>query len=167
MAVRDLVAEVIDGFEGGFAPRGFALPNGLVSVALRLRAATLISRCMSTDLSLKPEELVMITVRSHDQYNTTVYGLDDRYRGVLGERRVIFMHPEDMADRGIASRSQVDIQSHFRGERREVHAFLAVPTICRAARWPAFPEANPLVPLESYAHRSYTPTSKYVVVTVT
>ena len=171
--IRDLVAEVIDGFEGYNervqAPQGFALPNG----PRERRFTTPSGNAHFTvhelpDLSLKPEELVMITVRSHDQYNTTVYGLDDRYRGVLGERRVIFMHPEDMADRGIASRSRVDIQSHFRGERREVHAFLAVPhDLPRGTVATYFPEANPLVPLESYAHRSYTPTSKYVVVTVT
>ena len=170
--IRELVARVIPGFEDYNervrAPKGFALPNG----ARERRFATPSGRARFTthplpDLTLKPGQLVMITVRSHDQYNTTIYGMDDRYRGVLGERRIVFMHPEDMAERGITSRSRVDIKSHFQGKVREVKGFLAVPhDLPRSTVATYFPEANPLVPLESYASGSFTPTSKYVVVTV-
>ncbi|MGB0592400.1 MAG: FdhF/YdeP family oxidoreductase [Myxococcota bacterium] len=171
-AIRDLVEAVIPGFDDYNArvrqPNGFMLPNGVRERQWATASGRAHFTCHTLpDLSLGPGQLVMITVRSHDQYNTTIYGLDDRYRGVLGERRVVFMHAKDMEERGIASRSRVDIQSHFQGEVREVHGFLAVPhELPRGTIATYFPEANPLVPLGSYADKSYTPTSKYVVVTV-
>lgn len=108
-----------------------------------------------------------MTIRSHDQFNTTIYGLTDRYRGVHGGRRVLFMNPDDMAARGWEAGMRVDITSHFRGQRRVARRFQlvshAIPRRCLAAY---FPEANVLVPLGSVARWSNTPTSKSIHVSL-
>ncbi|MEN4902211.1 FdhF/YdeP family oxidoreductase [Luteimonas sp. TWI1416] len=111
----------------------------------------------------------LATTRSHDQYNTTVYGLDDRYRGVFGERRVLFIAAEDIAALGMRAGDWVDLESLSEdGVRRQAKRFLlveyAIPRGCLAAY---YPETNPLVPLSSYADESRTPTSKSVPVIVT
>jgi anaerobic selenocysteine-containing dehydrogenase len=110
----------------------------------------------------------MMTVRTHDQYNTTIYGLNDRYRGVYNERRVIFMNEEDMRDYGLENLNVVDIKSHFNGEERIAEKFkvvkYAIPRKCCATY---FPETNVLVPIGSVAEKSNTPTSKFVKVTLT
>ena len=112
-------------------------------------------------------ELIMMTIRTHDQYNTTIYGLHDRYRGVYNERRVIFMNEFDMTERGLQNLDKVDIVGHYNGEKRHANGFLVVkypiPINCTATY---FPEANVLVPIDSVAEKSNTPTSKYIVVTV-
>jgi molybdopterin-dependent oxidoreductase alpha subunit len=109
--------------------------------------------------------LLLQTLRSHDQYNTTVYGLDDHYRGVKNGRRVVFVHPEDLAAQGIRSGDLVDLVSEWRDGERRAEAFRAIsyPTArgCAAAY---FPETNVLVPLDSQADVSGTPTSKSVVI---
>ena len=110
---------------------------------------------------------MLTTIRSHDQFNTTVYDNDDRYRGIKGSRRVIFMNESDISDRGLAAGQKVDITSHWEDGERRVTEFTVVkypiPSSCCAAY---FPEANPLVPLGSAAKRSGTPTSKCVIVSV-
>ncbi|KGN41204.1 FdhF/YdeP family oxidoreductase [Knoellia aerolata] len=119
-----------------------------------------------------PGRLLLQTVRSHDQYNTTIYGLDDRYRGVSGGRRVVFVNPTDLVELGLGDGRLVDIVSEWRGvdgdreltERRaDGFRVVAYPTArgCAAAY---FPETNVLVPLDSTARGSNTPTSKSVVV---
>jgi anaerobic selenocysteine-containing dehydrogenase len=112
-------------------------------------------------VGLAEGKLRLMTMRSHDQYNTTIYGEDDRYRGVFGERRVVFfVHPDDLAERGIEAGSRVDITSEWRGEERVVRGFLAVPyELPRVCAGAYFPEANPLVPLGSRAEGSRTPAS--------
>jgi anaerobic selenocysteine-containing dehydrogenase len=108
-----------------------------------------------------------MTVRSHDQFNTTIYDYNDRYRGVHGERRVLFMNPEDMAARSLQAKDLIDITSHYKGEKRTVEKFIAVPYDIPKGNVSAyFPEANPLIPIDSVAKISNTPTSKYVLVTV-
>ena len=111
----------------------------------------------------------LATMRSHDQYNTTVYGLNDRYRGVFGERRVLFIHADDIAALGMKAGDWVDLESlHDDEVKRIVRRFLLVeydiPRGCLAAY---YPETNPLVPLSSFADESRTPTSKSVPVIVT
>ncbi|MDJ1483051.1 FdhF/YdeP family oxidoreductase [Cytophagaceae bacterium YF14B1] len=120
------------------------------------------------NLQLQPSQLTMATIRSHDQFNTTIYGLEDRYRNIHGERDVIFMHPEDMEQRGIQNFDRVDITSYAPdGSQRQVHNFKVVPyDIPKGCVATYYPEANPLVPVSSYADGSMTPSSKYVVVTV-
>jgi anaerobic selenocysteine-containing dehydrogenase len=110
---------------------------------------------------------MMMTIRSHDQFNTTIYGLEDRYRGIGRERRVVLMNAEDLAERGLRAGHLVDLTSHFRGEARVARRFVSVaypiPRRCCATY---FPEANVLVPLGAVAAKSNTPASKSVVVTV-
>ena len=114
--------------------------------------------------------LVLQTLRSHDQYNTTIYGLDDRYRGVKGGRRVVFVNPDDIAALGLAAGRRVDLVSEFPGadgdvEERRAKDFLVVPystPVGNAAAY--YPETNPLIPLDHTAAKSNTPVSKAVVI---
>jgi len=109
----------------------------------------------------------MMTIRSHDQFNTTVYGNDDRYRGITGGRRVVFLNREDLLDGGLVAGEQVDLISKFEGVERVAHAFTVVPyDIPRRCAATYFPEANVLVPLDSYAEKSHTPASKSVVIRI-
>src|SRR5437899_3580854 len=109
----------------------------------------------------------MATVRSHDQFNTTIYGLNDRYRGIYNGRRVIFMNEEDMKAAGLQQGQLVDLTSHFNGETRVARHFMVAPIqIAPGCTATYFPEANVLVPINSTADRSNTPTSKSVVIRV-
>ncbi len=121
-------------------------------------------------LEVPPGRLLLQTIRSHDQFNTTIYGLDDRYRGVRGGRRVIFVHPDDLMELDLSDGATVDLVGEWRRndgvvEERRAPAFRVVsyPTArgCAAAY---FPETNVLVPLGSTAETSNTPTSKSIVV---
>lgn len=115
----------------------------------------------------KPEEFLLTTLRSHDQFNTTIYGEDDRYRGIHGGRRVIFMNAEDIAARGLVAGERVDITSHFRGERRKVERFAIVPyEIPRRCVGAYFPETNPLAQIGNVAAGSRQPVYKSLVVTL-
>jgi molybdopterin-dependent oxidoreductase alpha subunit len=118
-----------------------------------------------TKLDVRPDELVMMTVRTHDQFNTVVYGLDDRYRGIYGGRRVIFLNLDDVAERGLQDGQLVDLTSRFGEQRRTAKQFRIVgydiPRGCAATY---YPETNALVPLESAADISGTPTSKSVII---
>ena len=109
----------------------------------------------------------MMTIRSHDQYNTTVYGEADRYRGIKRGRRVVLMNAEDIEERGLGAGSEVDIVSRFRDEERRAPRFVIVAyEIPRGCVATYFPEANVLVPLDHVALKSNTPASKSVVVRV-
>ncbi|MEO7446570.1 MAG: FdhF/YdeP family oxidoreductase [Ferruginibacter sp.] len=118
-------------------------------------------------IPLKPGELMMMTIRSHDQFNTTIYGLDDRYRGIYNERRVIFMNRQDIIDRSFQDKDVVDIFNFDDGIERAAHKFIVVaypiPQGCCATY---YPETNVLVPISSVAAKSNTPTSKEVRVVV-
>ncbi|MFQ0816041.1 CbbBc protein [Brucella anthropi] len=114
----------------------------------------------------KPGRYVLQTFRSHDQYNTTIYGMDDRYRGVYGERHVVFMNAADMADLGVEAGDRADIVGEFDdGVERIARDFRFVPyDIPRGCIAGYYPEMNVLVPLASSGDESYTPTSKSVIV---
>jgi len=104
-------------------------------------------------------------MRSHDQYNTTIYGLHDRYRGIHGNRRVVLMNSLDMAENGLKTRDVVHMSSHFEGTSRHSHNWIVVAYDIPKGNMAAyFPEANELVPLDSVADKSNTPTSKWIVV---
>ena len=169
--IRKHIEHVVPGFhayeERASAPGGFMLPRGPHD-----------SRTFPTDngkahITVNPPTAVQVpdghlllqTVRSHDQFNTTVYGLNDRYRGIKGGRRVVFVHPDDLAARGLHDGDRVDVISDDGGTERRAKSFRAVayPTTkgCVAAY---FPEANVLVPLDSVAEVSNTPASKSVIV---
>ncbi|WP_242085029.1 FdhF/YdeP family oxidoreductase [Aestuariivivens sediminis] len=170
--VRDDIEEVVSGFQNYNErikdPSGFYLPNGA-----RLRQFnTKTGKANFTlnklpEWTLKGEELIMMTIRSHDQFNTTIYGLNDRYRGIFNERRVIFMNVEDMKERQLEEKQIVHIKSHYKETVREAHNFMVVgydiPKNCCATY---FPETNVLVPLDSFAHTAKTPASKSVIITV-
>ena len=170
--IRDHISRVIPGFEKFNEqlrkPGGFYLPNG--PRERKFTTANGMANFSTTELekyTLEPGQLVLMTVRSHDQFNTTIYEYNDRYRGIYNERRVLFMNPADMADRGLKTKDLIDITSHYEGEQRMVEKFVAVPYEIPKGNVAAyFPEANPLVPITSVAKVSNTPTSKYVVVTV-
>jgi molybdopterin-dependent oxidoreductase alpha subunit len=118
--------------------------------------------------SLPPGQFVMMTIRSHDQFNTTIYGLDDRYRGIFNGRRVIFMNADDVAEAGLVQGQLVDLTSHFNGVARKAPQFMVAPyPLPRGCTATYFPETNSLVPIDSVAEVSNTPTSKYVVISIT
>ena len=120
-----------------------------------------------SDIVLEKNQLLMMTIRTHDQYNTTIYGLNDRYRGILNERRVIFMNSLDIAANGLERLDKVDLISHFKGNKRIAKGFLVIPyNIPKSCTATYFPETNVLVPLDSKARLSNTPTSKTIVITV-
>ena len=170
--IRDRIAAVVPGFEDFNRrvrqPGGFTLPNP----AAALRFATSTGKARFTihpipRIDLAPDQFLMMTLRSHDQYNTTVYGLDDRYRGVYHERRVVFLHPADIAARGLVARQVVDLIGEFRGETRRANRFIVIPyEIPRGCAATYFPEANVLVPVDDFAEGSRTPASKSVVIRV-
>jgi molybdopterin-dependent oxidoreductase alpha subunit len=170
--VRDHIEAVIPGFEDfnkrARQPAGFYLPNcareGKFNTSDGKAHFTINPLPAHT---LAPGHFVMMTIRTHDQYNTTIYGLDDRYRGIRNERRVVLMNPDDMRELGYRSKQKVDLTSHFRGEERHAPSWIIVPyKIPRRCLATYFPEANVLVPLDSVAEGSNTPVSKYVDVTL-
>ena len=109
----------------------------------------------------------MMTIRSHDQFNTTIYGLDDRYRGIHDGRRVVLLNADDIKAAGLRDGQAVDLISEYDGRRRVARHFTVVaysiPARCAATY---FPEANVLVPIEHYAEKSHTPASKSVVISI-
>ena len=113
------------------------------------------------------DELIMMTIRSHDQFNTTIYGLDDRYRGVYNERRVVFINAKDIARANMKAGDVADIYNSSDGMERIAHKFLIVeydiPEKCIATY---FPETNVLVPIKSVADVSNQPASKSVLVKI-
>ena len=167
--IREKIAEVVPGFER-FEERladGFVLPHP-PGDELRFPTATGRARLSVNRLDPirpAPGRLLLQSMRSHDQYNTTIYGLNDRYRGVKGGRRVVLVHPDDLEERGLRDGDHVDLVSEWDDGERRAERFRATsyPTArgCAAAY---FPEANALVPLDSTAEGSNTPTSKSVVI---
>ncbi|MCB0585357.1 MAG: FdhF/YdeP family oxidoreductase [Phaeodactylibacter sp.] len=170
--IRDAIEAVVPGFEDYNRrvrePGGFYLPNG----AREQQFNTPSGKAHFTvnplpENGLAEEEYLMMTIRSHDQYNTTIYGLDDRYRGVYNERRVVLMNEEDMQADGLKKGDVVDLTGNYRGQERVARSFIVVPyDIPRRCVATYFPEANVLVPIDSVAKGSKTPASKRVVVRV-
>jgi len=116
---------------------------------------------------LKENEYLLMSIRSHDQFNTTIYGLNDRYRGIHKERRVLFMNVEDMKREHLEKMDVVNIMSTYDGQVRKVFQFLVIPYLIPKGNLAAyFPETNPLVPIHEYADKSNTPISKSIRVSV-
>jgi molybdopterin-dependent oxidoreductase alpha subunit len=170
--VRDLIERVVPGFDSYNRrvrePGGFSLPNVVRDGGFGTRDGRgHFTLHPLPELELPPGRFLMMTVRSHDQFNTTIYGLDDRYRGIRNERRVVMLNPRDLEEAGLEAGDEVDLTSHFRGEERSVRRFVVVPyNIPKGCAATYFPEANPLVPIDSVAEGSNTPTSKSVVISV-
>jgi molybdopterin-dependent oxidoreductase alpha subunit len=170
--IRDRASRVVAGFEN-FNERVRVAGGFYAPVAAKQRQfVTATGKANFTVNPIRPTQLeadqyLMMTIRSHDQFNTTIYGLDDRYRGIHGGRRVIFMNREDIADAGLKERQLVNLTSHFQGERRTIRDFSVIPyEIPRRCTATYYPETNPLVALGSVAEISNTPTSKSVVITI-
>ncbi|MES2688869.1 MAG: FdhF/YdeP family oxidoreductase [Bacteroidota bacterium] len=170
--VRNAIEATINGFtnynERVRKPGGFYLPNG----AREGRFNTFTGKANFniapvTFHHLEKDELLMMTIRTHDQFNTTIYGLDDRYRGIYNERRVILMNENDIARQGLQHGDIVDLYNYHDGTERVAHRFMVVkyniPEQCTATY---FPETNVLVPIGSVADKSNTPTSKFVVLKI-
>ncbi|MFJ5548380.1 FdhF/YdeP family oxidoreductase [Streptomyces sp. NPDC093225] len=170
--IRDRISRVVPGFEDFNAraarPGGFTLPHAPRD---ERRFPTTTGKANFTAAPVEyprvPDgRLLLQTLRSHDQYNTTIYGLDDRYRGIKGGRRVVLVHPDDAAEHGLADGAYTDLVSEWKdGVERRAPGFRVVhyPTArgCAAAY---YPETNVLVPLNSTADTSNTPASKSVVI---
>ena len=171
--IRDLISACIQGFEdyNNLVRRdgGFYLPNNPrdnLSFDTKSGKAEFISHKITSKMA-NSNEFLMMTIRSHDQYNTTIYGLNDRYRGVSNGRRVVFMNPDDISKNNLEKFQLVDITSHFNGKKRFSEKWFVVPyDIPQNNVATYFPESNSLIPLDSVADKSNTPTSKSVVVTI-
>ena len=168
--IRDLMSEALAGFddynERVRTPKGFYLPNpprDTRTFNTSNSKANFITHSLP-EVSIDDGKFVMMTIRSHDQYNTTIYDLHDRYRGIHGNRRIVLMNASDMIERGWKSRHIVDIVSHFEGGQRRSDGWqLVAYDIPRGNIATYFPEANVLVPLDSTADKSNTPTSKWII----
>ena len=168
--IRDLMSEALAGFEDYNervrVPNGFYLPNpprDSRTFNTPDSKAHFITHPLP-DVSIDDDKFVMMTIRSHDQYNTTIYDLHDRYRGIHGNRRIVLMNATDMIERGWKSRHIVDIVSHFDSEERRSNGWQVVAyDIPKGNIATYFPEANILVPLNSTADKSNTPTSKWIL----
>jgi molybdopterin-dependent oxidoreductase alpha subunit len=168
--IRDLIQQVVPGFDDYNQrlrqPGGFYLPNVARSGQF-IQGKASFSKVDVPQSKMEPGEFLMMTIRSHDQYNTTIYGLHDRYRGIHHERRVVLMNKADMEAGGLQPQQVVNLHSHYQGEERIAYRFLVVPyDIPRQCIATYFPEANVLVPLQHSADLSKTPASKSVVVSV-
>lgn len=170
--IRDLIARVIPGFEDYNQrvrlPGGFYLPSSPRSRVFKTpsdRAVFTVHELPSHHL--EPGQFLMMTIRSHDQFNTSIYGLDDRYRGIYNGRRVVLLNRDDMLQFGLSEGQLVDLTSHFEGEERVARRFTVVPySIPRLCAATYFPETNVLVPVRSVAAKSNTPVSKSVVISI-
>jgi molybdopterin-dependent oxidoreductase alpha subunit len=170
--IREHIEHVIPDFDDYNArvrqPGGFYLPNPIRD----RKFITPDGKAHFTvhplpEINLQPDQFLMMTMRSHDQFNTTIYGLDDRYRGIHNGRRVVFLNPEDIRSSELKDGQLVDLVSHFDGEERIARQFTVVPySIPRRCAATYFPETNVLVPLRHFADKSHTPASKSVVISV-
>jgi len=171
--IRGKIEEVIPLFEGYEEkleqPGGFLLRNSAAHRDWKTPSSRAQFHVVPTPkIEIPDGALRLFTIRSHDQYNTTIYGMDDRYRGIVNERRVLFMNPEDMASRNLSDGDRVDIigpDDDGRTRRVEdfrVVAYDVVEECCAAY----LPEANPLMPVWRKAAKSHTPASKLVPVRV-
>jgi anaerobic selenocysteine-containing dehydrogenase len=170
--IRDHIEHVVPGFENYNErvrrPGGFYLPNPIrerkfnTSDGLAQFTVHPLPR-----IDLQAGEFLMMTMRSHDQFNTTIYGLDDRYRGIRNGRRVVFLNADDISSGGFKAGARVDLVSTYDGQERVARSFTIVPySIPRRCAATYFPEANLLVPVKYFADKSHTPASKSVVISI-
>ena len=170
--IRSYIDKVAKGFEKTekrSKGTGYYLPNNVRELDFSKlpggKAQITINKL--PDHNLNEDEFILMTIRSHDQFNTTIYGLDDRYRGIHNERRVLFMNPEDMKSSDLKKLDVVNIHSNYDGKVRTAHRFLVIPYKIPKGNLAAyFPETNVLVPYNHFAEKSKTPISKSIKVTL-
>jgi molybdopterin-dependent oxidoreductase alpha subunit len=170
--IRDDIEKVIPGFDNYNKrvrhPGGFYLPNNAREGRFNTSSGKAHFNIAPVSITpLAADEYMMMTIRSHDQFNTTIYGLDDRYRGIYHERRVILMNPADIAAGGFHTGDIVDLFNYHNNSERVAQGFIivaySIPERCTATY---FPETNVLVPVDSVADKSNTPTSKLVIIKI-
>lgn len=170
--IRAVIAQVIPGFEDYNKrvrhPGGFYLPNGAREGRFNTYSGKANFNIATVSFpTVGQGEYLMMTVRSHDQFNTTIYGLNDRYRGVYNERRVIFMNKKDIEAGGFKASEIVDLFNFQDGVTRVAHGFIVIPyDIPEGCTATYFPETNVLVPVNSVADQSNTPVSKSVIIQI-
>jgi len=167
--IRNLIEKCIPGFDeyntrvrekGGFYLPN--LPRDKTEFETLSKKAEFITHKI-TSKSIEDNKFVMMTIRSHDQYNTTIYGLNDRYRGIYNGRRIIMMNLEDMENLNLSQMDQVDITSHFNGREITARKWFVIPYEIPTGNVATyFPESNILIPLDSVADKNNTPTSKSI-----
>jgi len=172
----ELIRQYIDKVVKGYADTGkrskgvgYYLPNNVRDLDFSMlpngKAQLTINQI--PEHVLKPDEYLLMTIRSHDQFNTTIYGLDDRYRGVYNERRILFMNLEDMEAVNLKKRDVVHITSTYDGVKRIAFTFRVIPYCIPKGNLAAyFPETNVLIPHNHFADKSKTPISKSVKVRI-
>lgn len=173
-AVRDLIEKFIPGFydynKRVREPGGFYLPNAARDGKFgteRYGNKMPFSITGIPEHVLAADDYMMASVRSHDQFNTTIYGLDDRYRGIHNGRRVIFMNEKDIREGGFTAGEKVDIFNYTDGIERAARQFIIVPySIPDRCTVTYYPETNVLVPISTVAEKSNTPASKLVIIKV-
>ncbi len=171
--IRDLIERVVPGFEHFNQrvklPGGFYLPNPAKNRIWETSTGKANFSAGELDaFEAGTGRLILQTIRSHDQFNTTIYGNNDRYRGIGNARRIVFVNPLDLSERAIKPGSAVDLTSYWKGETRVAERFIAIPyDMPRGSAAAYFPEANVLVPADSRAVGSGTPTSKAIEIQIT
>ena len=170
--IRDHIEHVVPSFERYNErvrqPGGFYLPNAPHDGRFKTKSGLARFTVHAIpERTLSPGQLTLTTVRSHDQFNTTIYSENDRYRGISDGRRVVFLNDDDIHTLGLGSGQWVDLISHFEGETRRVERFKVVPyDIPRGCAAAYFPETNPLVAIRSVAGVSNQPASKSIIITL-
>ncbi len=170
--IREKIGLVIKGFEdvnNKSKNSGFYLPNNVrdLDFSKLPNQKAQFSLCDLPKHELKKDEFILMTIRSHDQFNTTIYGLDDRYRGVYNERRVVFMNIDDINELSLKKLDVVNLVSRYNNKERKASNFLIIPyNIPRGNLASYFPETNVLVPYNHFADKSHTPISKSIVVRI-
>ncbi len=171
--LRSWIEAVVPGFERFNErvpePGGFYLPNAAKERVWNTPNAKANFSAAPLDTIRIPEgRFLLQTLRSHDQFNTTVYGLDDRYRGISGMRDIVFLNPEDLAALGVQPGQRIDVTSHWSDGERHLKGFRAIPyDMPRGMAAAYFPEANVLVPVGHVAEGSNTPASKSIEISIT
>jgi anaerobic selenocysteine-containing dehydrogenase len=170
--IRQKISQVFSGFDN-YTERsqkeGFYLPNNarIADFSKLPKGKAVFTVCILPEHNLTEGEFLLTTIRSHDQFNTTIYGLDDRYRGIYNERRVVFINPDDANKLNFKKLDKIDLLSNYNGIKRRAKNFLIIPyNIPRGNLAAYFPETNILIPHDEYADKSNTPISKSVKVTI-
>jgi len=170
--IREKIGKVCQGFDGiaqKAQKQGFYLPNNVrdLDFSKLPEGKAQFSLCKLSDIKTNDDEFILMTIRSHDQFNTTIYGMNDRYRGVLGERRIVMMNTKDMNKLDLKSKDVISLISNYDNYERKVENFKVIPYDIPEGNLAAyFPETNPLVPINQYARKSQTPISKSIKVKV-
>ena len=170
--IREKIATIIPSFNGlntKSKGSGFYLPNNVrdLDFSMLPNSKAQFSSCKLPNHHLKEDEFLMMTIRSHDQFNTTIYGMNDRYRGIYNERRIVLMNAEDIKNIGCKHLDIVDVISTYNGITRKAENFkLVTYNIPEGNIASYFPETNVLIPHDQYADSSNTPISKSVVVKI-